>query len=392
MTMPAPTPGLSAFAPSRHGLRPAIPILLCLLLALTACSSDSGQGTGTKKVAAAPVTLAVSQLQTMPVELAAIGTVEPYAAVAVRSQVTGTLEEVAFREGEPVKAGALLFQIDPRPFTARLQQAEAALAKDQAALENARRQVERYLPAAADGSISAEQLDQAQTTAAMLEATVAADQAAVQNARIDLDNCRIRAPIAGITGALQADAGNLVKAVDDTPLVTIHQVEPIKIRFTLNDRELPALQRHLAAGALTARSLPAGDDGTPVAGSVSFIDNGIDPATGTILLKADFPNREHRLWPGQFVDVTLELATRLDAVTIPARAVQTGQQGTYVFVVDSEQKAALRPVTVGFTHQDTAVIDTGLNAGETVVIDGQLRLAPGTPVKDLDADAGQSTP
>ncbi len=364
---------------------------LALFLLLAGCSGGNstrqaaaGQGAKGKPL---PVSVAVSTSKDMPVEIAAIGTVEPFATVGIKSQVNGILDKVTFREGERVEKGDLLFAIDPRPFAARLEQAQAALAKDQAALANARKQAGRYRPAAEQGYVSTQEADQAETEAATLAAAVLADQAAVASARLDLDNCAIRAPLSGFTGELLADQGNLVKAQADAPLVTINQVSPVKVRFTLPEKVLPELKKRLTAGTLEVRATPSGAGDKPVVGHFSFLDNSADPATGTIRLKATFANPDRSLWPGQFVDIRLRLAVRKGATVVPEQAVQTGQQGAYLYVVGKDLTVALRPVTVAFSVGGESVIDAGLAVGETVVTDGQLRLAPGATVKPLAAAA-----
>jgi multidrug efflux system membrane fusion protein len=367
-------------------------LALCLLFMLPGCSgsetqSDTGGKSARSKNVSVPVSVAVSSRKDMPVEVQAVGSVEPFVTVGIKSQVAGVLDKVAFREGDPVKAGDLLFRIDPRPYDARLHQALAALAKDRAALDNARKQAARYRPAAEKGYVSEEQSDQAQTSVAVLAAAVAADEAAVESARLDLDNCTIRAPISGYTGALLTDQGNLVKAEGDQPLVTINQVTPIKVSFTLSEQALPELKKYLAAGSLAVQAVPDGYHGEPLVGRISFLDNMVDAATGTIRLKATFANPDRTLWPGQFVHVRLQLTIQRDATVVPTRAVQTSQDGTFVYVVNPEQRVELRPVKLGFSVGDVSVIEAGLAVGETVVTDGQLRLAPGVLVRLVQADA-----
>ncbi|MCB2148655.1 MAG: efflux RND transporter periplasmic adaptor subunit [Deltaproteobacteria bacterium] len=366
-------------------------LALGLLFILQGCSvsetqSDTGEKPARSKASSVPVSVATTSRKDMPVEVQAVGSVEPFAAVGIKSQVAGVLVNVNFREGDPVKAGDLLFRIDPRPFDARLHQALAALAEDRAALDNARRQAARYRPAAEKGYVSEEQSDQAQTSVAVLAAAVAAEEAAVESARLDLDNCTIRSPISGYTGVLLVDQGNLVKAEADQPLVTINQVQPIKVCFALSEQALPELKKYLAAGSLAVQAVPVGYCGEPLVGRISFLDNMVDAATGTIRLKATFANPDRILWPGQFVHVRLQLTTRRDATVVPARAVQTSQTGNFVYLVDPEQRVELRPVTLGFSVGDESVIERGLAVGETVVTDGQLRLAPGVKVRFVQAD------
>ena len=369
------------------GIRSALAI--CLLMLLASCSgSPDAQGAkgsegGKPKSPPVPVTVATSVGKDMPVALEAIGTVEPFATVGVRSQVAGILEKVGFREGDQVKQGDLLFAIDRRPFAARLNQLQAALARDRASLDNARKQAERYRPAAEKGYVSEEQSDQAQTSVATLTAAVQADEAALESARLDLDNCKIKAPISGYTGQLMVDRGNLVKASADQPLVTINEIDPIKVSFALPEQSVTELKKYLAQGGLQVTATPRDSSREPLSGKFSFLDNKVDQTTGTILLKATFANPDQSLWPGQFVKVSLRLTTRKNVTVIPTPAVQTGQSGTYVYVVKGGMTVEQRPVTVGFSVGDESVIDSGLAVGETVVTDGQLRLKPGAAIKPV---------
>jgi multidrug efflux system membrane fusion protein len=366
--------------------------VLCMLFILIGCSENPPGPPATKGKGAAqplPVKIATVVRKDVPVELRAVGLAEAFASVAVKSQIGGILQEVGFKEGDRVKAGDLLFRIDSRPYLRRLEQARAALAKDLAALENARKQAQRYLPAAANGYVSAEQSDQAQTNVATLEAQVLADRAAEASARIDLENCTILAPISGYTGELFADLGNLVKAEADQPLVTINQTSPIKVSFTLPEQILPELKKYLASGDMQVIVSAAE---VTMSGKLDFLDNQVNQATGTIRLKATFANPSRQLWPGQFVNVQLRLTTRKDATVVPTRAIQAGQDGDYVYVVNSSQTVEQRPVTVAFSDDVQAVVDAGLSVGETVVTDGQLRLRVGAAVKPVAKPNAQSSP
>jgi len=363
-------------------------LLLSLTLLLTLGCSGSQEGKGAKgekggkpKSPPVPVSVATSVAKDMPVELEAIGTVEPFASVGIKSQVVGVLEKVNFHEGDPVVEGELLFAIDQRPFAARLSQVQATLAKDQAALDNARKQAARYAPAAEKGYVSEEQSDQALTSVATLAAVVQADAAAVESSRLDLDNCTIHAPLTGLAGDILTDQGNLVKAAADQPLVTINQVDPVKVSFTLPEQSLPELKKYLAARSLEVQAGPPGSISKPLSGKFSFLDNSVDTATGTIRLKATFANPDRALWPGQFVNVRLRLTTRQGATVVPVQAVQTGQTGAYIYVVKPDQTVELRPVTAGFSAGGETVIEAGLKVGEKVVTDGQLRLTPGATIK-----------
>jgi len=350
--------------------------LLALMLAagLAGCTKEEAKGATPRPPV--PVRAAAAERQTVPVELRGVGTVEAVATVEVKAQVGGTLARVHFREGEEVRRGDLLFSIDERPFAAALQQAEAVLARDLAQLENARQNSRRYAELLDERFVSQQEYDVVRTDAAALEATVAADRAALESARLQLGYCSIRSPLDGRTGSLQAHAGDLVKANADTPLVVIHQLRPIDVAFAVPERELSRIRRQLAAGAVAVQALLPGEEARPESGDLAFVDNAVDSATGTIRLKGRFANDEARLWPGQFVAVALELGSLPEAVTVPQAAVQTGQQGTFVFVLKEDGSVEQRPVTAGVTWQGSTVV-AGVEAGETVVTDGQLRLYPG---------------
>lgn len=379
----------SLLSPSRPGRVPQV-MILCLFLMLAGCGAkeEKKAGEGKPKPPPVPVSVALSLQKDVPVEVEAIGVAEAFASVGIKSQVAGILEKVHFKEGAAVKAGDLLFSIDARPFAARLAQAQAALAKDRAALENARKQAQRYAPAAEKGYVSVEQSDQAQTSVATLAAAVQADEAAVESARLDIQNCLIRTPLSGNAGELSADQGNLIKSSADQPLVTVNQVAPIKVVFSLPENTLPELKRYLGAGHLDVVAVPSGENVRPLTGRLSFLDNAVDSTTGTIRLKAEFANADRSLWPGQYANVRLLFTTRRAATVVPVPAVQTGQNGTYVYVVKKDSTVELRPVTVGFSRGDESVIEAGLEPAETVVTDGQLRLSPGATIKPVEAGAG----
>lgn len=338
---------------------------------------------GAKKSARPPVPVvaAVAAERAVPLTLGAVGTVEPIESVAVKAQVGGVITRVGFREGDEVRAGQLLFQIDPRPLAAALAAAEAQLARDRAEAENARVQAERYDRLVARDFVTREQRDAAATRAASLAAAVRADEAAVEQARLNLAYASVTAPIAGRTGSVLVKMGNVARANEAT-LVVINQLRPIRVAFAVAGERLPEIRRHAAAGELPVRVQPsrAGDE-PPLAGRLTFVDNAVAPGSGTVTLKAEFANDDGRLWPGQFVDVELELAVEPAALTVPAGAIVTGQEGPFVFVIDGDGKAAKRPVRVARTAGDLAVIAAGLSAGERVVTDGQLRLQPGDAVQ-----------
>jgi multidrug efflux system membrane fusion protein len=324
----------------------------------------------------APVTIAIVEKAAVPVELRALGSVEAIRTVAVKPQVGGLIIAVGFREGQEVKNGQTLFRIDPRPFEAALAQAEAALARDRAQLGFAERKRARTADLFAQRLGSQEALDQDDTARDALRATVQADEAAVRNARLQLEYATIASPIAGRAGDLAVDLGNVVKANPDAALVTIRQVAPIHVRFAVPEKELPAVRRYAARGPLAVKAFPGGG-APPATGRLVFLDNAVDATTGTILLKGEFENADGALWPGQTVDVALVLDEGTDAVVIPDEALQTGQEGAYVYVLAADKTAGLRAVTPGRAADGKRVIEKGLAVGETVITDGQLRLTPG---------------
>lgn len=368
-----------------------------------------------------PVLVAAAELADVPVELRALGSVEPIQSSPVRSLITGTLIEVGFREGELVRAGQVLFRLDRRPLEATLRQLQANLARDEAQvrsaeaqtqntqaqvrnaeaqLKNAESQAKRYEELVGKELVAREQYDQRVTNveaarasldaahAAALASRAALDvgraaaeatKATVENAKLQLDYTVIAAAVSGQAGSLLVEKGELVKANDAT-LVIINQLQPMLVRLSVPEARLPEVQRYRAAGTLKVRATPAGVGVQPREGRLVFLDNTVDKTTGTIALKAEFDNADHALWPGQFIDVSLVLTTREQVVVVPSQAVQTGQQGAYVFVVDAAGSAAVRPVTPGPTVRGRTVIETGLAAAEIVVTDGQLRLTPGATV------------
>lgn len=334
-----------------------------------------------------PVSVARAERRALPYQLQATGTVESIRWVDVTSQVSGLLQRVRFAEGEEVAAGQVLFEIDPRPYRAALQQAEANLSRDAAQAANAARDAERYRTLAGDRSVTEEAYQQRAAAAEALAATVQADSAALTLARLNLEYATIRAPIGGRTGSLLVHEGNLVRAGAPSLLVTINQVRPILVRFAIPATQLPVLQRR-SPETLRVLAQPGRDTAPPLEGAVSFVDNHVDSATGTILLKARFPNRNGGLWPGEFVDVTLILGEQTDALVIPAQALVAAQQGTYVFVVNPDGTAEQRPVTVQRTLDTLAVIADGLAPGAIVVTDGQLRLTPDARVEIRAGTAG----
>ena len=350
---------------------------IAVLTSLAACT---GKKEPPKTRPPAPVSVGTVSLADVPVKLTAVGNVESVNSVAIKSQISGTVSQVHFREGQDVARGQLLYTIDPRPFEAALRQSEATLAKDQAQAKNAEEKARRYATLIREGIVTQEQYDALRTEADAYNASVAADRAAVENARVQLSYCRIISPISGRAGALGANLGTTVKANDTPAMVTVNQTEPIFVSFAVPEKELLTIKRDLAAGRLTVEATIPGDPRGPVTGEVIFVDNAVDTATGTIRLKGTFANRDHRLWPGQFVTVSLLLSTLKNAVTVPSPALQTGQQGQYVYVVRPDATAELRPVKSSISLDGSTVVVSGLKPGETVVTDGQMRVVPGGKV------------
>jgi multidrug efflux system membrane fusion protein len=328
-----------------------------------------------------PVSVTTVKRAIVPYVVTANGVAEPMQTVAVEAQVNGILNRVTFSEGQEVETGQVLFQIDSRPYVAVLNQARAQLTRDEAMAANARRDAARYAALVKEGYVTGSQADQAEATAASAAATVAADQATVQKAALDVANCTIRAPISGRTGSLLVRQGNLVKANSEPPLVVINQIQPILVRFSVPQSQFPDIQRYYRSGnALQVRATPSEGTGIPLDGTLAFVDNNVDSTTGTVLLKARFSNPQGNMWPGQYMSVALQLYVDPNALTLPAPAVLTGQQGTYVYTIDSASTARQRPVQVSRTVDSVAVIASGLRDGERVIIDGQSRLIPGSKV------------
>jgi multidrug efflux system membrane fusion protein len=358
---------------------------LALLLAVSlafvnGCSEKPAGGISAKANAGAsvPVIVAKAETQDIPVELRNIGNVEAYATVTIRSQITGQIMKVHFQEGQEVKAGDLLFTIDPRPYQGMLRHAQADLKRDQAQLVSARLEFERQAKLLENKIASRDDYDKAEASFHALEATVMADESAISNATLNVEFTSIRSPVEGRTGNLFVREGNIVKAPDDT-LVTITQIRPIYVTFSVPEQDLPAIRRRMREAALPVEAQILGEAEDP-RGELSFIDNVVDMNTGRIKLKATFPNTDNALWPGQYVQATLVLSNLTQATTVPAQAIQTSQTGDFVFVVKDGNTVEKRPVTVGYSHDGKTVVQSGVHPGETVVTDGQLRLAEGSKV------------
>jgi multidrug efflux system membrane fusion protein len=386
--------------------------ILTLVLLGAGCSNRAPQQ-GPPPVV--PVVIATAVQKDIPIDVRVIGTVEAYSTVAVKAQVNGELKEIHFREGQDVKKGDLLFAIDPRQYqsdlrrseanlakdTAAGKQADANLARDEALMKNAETDARRYERLVREGIMSKEEGERVRANADSLAATAAADRAAIENtreamradraaienAKLQLEYCTVRSPISGRTGNLIVYAGNLVKA-NDTILVNINQVSPLYVTLAVPEQQLAEIKRHMAGGKIRVDASAPGDIGSPAQGVLTFVNNTIDSSTGTIRLKATFPNEQRRLWPGQFVNVVVTLAIEKNAVLVPSAAVQTGQAGTYVFVVRPDLGVESRPVVTSRTVGGDSVIAKGLTAGERVVTDGQLRLVPGKTRVEVRAAEG----
>jgi multidrug efflux system membrane fusion protein len=401
-----------------------------LALAFCACSNSgataaktdpsggggSGKGGGRRGGGDVPVTVAKASTRDVPVEVQVIGNVEAYSTITVKALVGGQLTNVYFKEGDFVRKGEKLFDIDRRPLEAAYNQAVANIARDQASLLQAQAnmardaanakyqdsQAKRYgelftagviskdqaeqLRAGADASAQAVNADQAAIASA--SANIGASQATAENAKVQLSYTTIYSPIDGRTGNLTVKQGNVVTA-NNMDMITINQVEPIYVTFSVPEAQLPAIKKYMAMGSLSVRSRPQdADTADEERGALTFVDNTVDITTGTIKLKGTFPNTDHRLWPGQFVRVTLLLTTQANAVVVPNQAIQTGQTGAFIYVVKEDKTVETRPVVAGARVGQDMVVNEGISAGETVVIEGQLRLAPGSKVVVRDSKGG----
>ena len=341
---------------------------------------------------AVPVTATTAAIKPAPIELRAIGNVQPYATVQVKSRVDGTLAKVHFREGDMVRAGDLLFTIDPRSFEAQLRQVEANLMRDQAQLDNARTEVRRLEATTPSGITPRRALDQARTNAAALEATVKATEATVDVMRVQLSYTAIHSPISGRTGELRADEGNLVRASDAAALVTINQLRPINVAFAVPERYLPEIRARHGRSPLKLSLIDNRGVRHPELGELSFIDNVIDPGTGTIQLKGTFANDRDFLWPGQSAQVLLRLTAREDAIVLPSTAIQIGQQGSYVYVIRPDSTAELRLVRTGPQVEGGTIVEEGLTPGELVMTDGHVRVVPNARVQVRESSPAPAAP
>jgi multidrug efflux system membrane fusion protein len=347
---------------------------------LTGCDAKSVSSPSAGTDAAMPVAVATASREDVPIQVQAIGWAEAYATVTIRPQVEGQLTEIHFTEGQQIKIGDLLFTIDPRPFVAALRLSEANLLKDQALAEDAEREASRVTDLFAKNMAADRERDQARANSDAVRAQVQADQAAVENAKLRLEYCTILSPIGGRAGARLVDVGNIVEA-NKTALVTVNQISPIFVTFSVAERHLSLIKQEMQAAPLTVETQFADESSDPIIGRLAFVDNQVDMLTGMVRLKATFPNEDHRLWPGRFVNVALTISKQQDAVVVPTSAVQTGQRGTFVFVVRGDSTVEMRPVSVGANVHERTVLSEGVQAGEVVVTDGQLRLTPGAKVR-----------
>jgi membrane fusion protein, multidrug efflux system len=349
------------------------------LILLAACGCSKQQAAPAPRAAAIPVVVAKVTQRAMPVQVTAIGNVGAYT-VSVEAQVAGELLAVHFKEGDFVRKDQLLFTIDPRPYEAALAQVQATLLRDKAVAANSRAQAQRISKLLTDGVVSPSDADASKSAADATEATVAADEATLKTAQLNLEYCKIYSPIDGRTGAVIVKPGNLVK-VADVPIVVIKQVSPIHVDFTVPQEYLPDIKKYLAAGTLRVEATAPNTSGPPEVGSLTFVDNTVDTTTGTIHLRATFENRRSALWPGMYVNTLMTLTQQSNATVIPSQAITAGQQGAFVYVLQGDGTVAPRSVTSSRTVEGQAVIDKGLEPGETVVTDGQVRLVPGSRVQ-----------
>ena len=363
----------------KYSLPPLVLLLAIFFVSLLGCKNGRAQA-GAAARPPAPVVVAMSEQRDIPVQVQAIGNVEAFQMVQIRSQVNGQIDQILFKEGEDVHQGQLLVRLDRRPFQADLDKAISQQKRDEAQAENSRLQAERYSALEKQGVASHEQADQVRTQARADASAVQADKAAVDAARVQLQYADISAPINARTGALLINVGNLVKANDTPFLVQLNQVSPIYVTFSVPESVLDRVRGSFGARRLKVLAYPKGQTTNPAEGYLSFIDNGVDITTGTVKLKATFANKDRRLWPGQFVDTVLQLSVQKSAVVIQTKAIQTGQQGEYVYVVTPQDTAESRPVKTGGTYQDLTVVSSGLKPGERVIVGGHLRVAPDAKV------------
>jgi multidrug efflux system membrane fusion protein len=356
-------------------------VVAVILFAYFGAEIRANEPKASKGPAAIPVSVVTVVQQTVPFQLQAIGNVEAFSSVSVKARVDGQIVEVNFKEGQEVRRNSVLFKIDPRPYEAAMRQAEANFLRDTAQKDQARSQERRYQELLEKNFVSKEAYAQIRTNAETAAAVAQSSKAALDNAVLNLEYCTIRSPIDGFTGKIQIQMGNLVKANDTNPLVILNQVHPIYVSFAVPEQTLSPIRRYMAAGPLTVEAGPPSSAKAAASGKLIFVDNAVDATTGTIKLRAQFVNQDNALWPGQFVNVSVQLFEQADAIVIPSQAVQTGPEGQYVYVVDQNMLADVRKITVQRAEGERTIVASGLAKGEQVVTHGQLRLGPKTKVQ-----------
>ena len=350
-------------------------------VALTHASGRPAKPPATATAPAVPVVADTVKSGAVPIYLYGIGTVQAYNTVVVRSQIQGELTQIPFVEGQTVHPGDLLAQIDPRPYQAQLDQAMANRDRDQAQLANAEANLQRYLPLLAKGFATPQLVDTQKAQVAQIAAAVKSDEAIIESAQVQLGYTRITAPIDGVTGIRQLDIGNIIHPTDPNGLVVVTQLQPISVIFSLSDQQLRNISREMANGPLKVIADGRTDHQPLGEGTLTLVDNVIDQGTGTIRLKATFPNEDHALWPGQFINIRLLLRTLQQVVTVPSTAIQRGPNGMYVYLIKPDSTVAMQPVSVGQMYDGTSVVERGLQAGDKIVVRGQYRLQPGSRVQ-----------
>jgi len=366
-----------------------------ILFTFTACKNEGEQkktGKGkTGEKPPAPVTVTQVTEKKVPVEIEGTGHVEAGLSVKVLPRISGKLLAVHFKEGGDVSKGDLLFTVDPAPFKAKLEQAKAEFERDRAKRKLAAKQVKRYSTLSDKGYLSEEEYEQLQNDVAVLDASVRADKAAMESASLDLSYCSVRAEISGVAGEIAVDAGNLVTPNDNTPLTTIRQISNLDVSFTVPETYFRDIRAAMGKGVVTVTARGSEGSGSPAKGVLSFIDNNIDSATGMVMIKARFDNKSRALWPGQFVQIVVGLPVEKQGLVVPSQAIQTGQKGLYVFVVKKDNTVEMRAVIPGRSVNGETMIEGGLTSGETVVVEGQLKLSKGSAVKMIEPSGSGST-
>ncbi len=357
-------------------------ICLLLIMAMILSGACSRGDEASQQAAAAPVHVAPATSETVSRTIQAVGNVRASASVGLVPRVAGEIQSVNFREGQDVSAGQPLIQIDPRPYEAALREKKGALAKSEAQLAKAADDRRRYSKLVTGGYVSREAFEQTATDAAALRATVQSDRAAMESAALDLSYCTVIAPISGRIGALQVDKGNMVKSSDATPIASIDTISPCYVTFSVPEEHLQAIMEHMASGDVELTAKPTG--GTPQKGKLMLVDNNVDTNTGTIRLRGIFANENRKLWPGQFVEVRLPLGIVQDALVVPSRAILPGRNEAFVYVADDDGHASYHKVKVLFESEGKSVLESDLQPGQKIIVEGQVRLAPGLPVKIID--------